>query len=160
MLMSRIYVELEEHYKSAAEMADELMKEMNEIDNKILELTAQRTDAELKYKRAANNRDSIKMSLDSLSELDGDYSVSEEEIKEAEEEEKKEEFQEGKKLEWKHKTAVLLKYGKDNTLLGRYMTQKELANQLKCSPQKVGYIIKLDKEKSIKKYGFYLKYEY
>ena len=159
MKMNEIYVALEIEKKSAEVIYEALEKGKAEIEEKILKLQEELEDITPRWKTAKDNVTSIAMAMESLAA--GNFSLSAEE-KKVEEAFIKEEAssEEEKQLVWKHKNAVLVKYGRDGTRLGTYTSQRKLAAQLGISQPTVGTYIKMPKEAQIEKNGYYLVYEH
>lgn len=118
------------------------------------------------YEKAKRNREQIELTLMQLEE--GNFTMpQQEETKEVKVEATEDVVEmvktpEKKKtdLVWKHKNAVLVKYGKDGTKLGTYSSQRKLAEQLGVTQTTVGYWMKEPVDVQIKKRNFYIKYEY
>ena len=136
MEMNEIYVELEE--KKA-----KIMKRVEALEEEL--------------KKERGNLDAITMAMESLEQL-GNFKPSEDEEKQLKKAAEKEE--ENKNLVWKHKTAIIVKFGRDGTKLGSYPTKKKLAEQLGVSQSMINYYMKQPESIQLKKRGYVLRYEY
>lgn len=168
MKMSEIYMALEIEYKNAEVIYDVLLKDKEDMEEQMNKLKEKLDDVVFRFEKARNNKDSIAMAMESLSEM-GDFKPTKEEEEKEKEMMKQEEvkqvaeaskaIKEEQSLTWKHRNSLLVKYGKDGTKLGTYKTRGQLARQLGVEPSTVGYYMKQDIQTQLAKRGFYLQYE-
>ncbi len=151
-------------------------KELSEKKDKILEILEkyqQEFDLiDTRWEKMNKQKVAIKAAMEQLEQAD--FSLSEEEKKEEnikivepepvkiEEEKPVEEEKEkkGTKLEWRHKNAMIVQYGKNGGIIKKFFTQKEAGEALGFSATWVSKLLKTNEKAQIKKRGYYLRYEY
>ena len=157
MLMSEIYKELETRLETSIAQKEISGKKVEEIKEKLDALQKAYEAVAAEYKTAQGNVDALQMAMESLSEL-GDFKPSDDEVKVAKKEEETK-LTKGQ-LTWKHRTAIIVQYGKNGGVTGKYRTQKEVAEKLGCHVTRISQIMKENEKLQLKRRGFVLKYEY
>lgn len=169
--MVNIYEGLLRNYESLEREEKELSEKKDKI-LEILEKYQQEFDLiDTRWEKLNKQKVAIKAAMEQLEQAD--FSLSEEEKKEEvvkitepepvkieEEKPVEEEKKKGTVLEWKHKNAMIVQYGRNGGIIKKFFTQKEAAEALGFSATWVSKLLKTNEKAQIKKRGYYLRYEY